>query len=68
MANHKRKSNYRRHRSCGLCKPYKRSGNSRQRWEGSRPDLLARALPKKLLNDDLLTGEAAVRRELLAVG
>lgn len=68
MANHKHKANYRRHRSCGLCKPYKRSGNASQRWEGKKPDLLARALPKKLFNDDLLASDAAVRRERLAVG
>ena len=68
MANHKRKANYRSRRSCGLCKPYKRSGNHSQRWEGKKPDLLARALPKKLFNDDLLTCDTAVRCELLAVG
>lgn len=28
MANHKRKANYKSSRSCGLCKPWKRVGNS----------------------------------------
>lgn len=28
MANYKRKSNYKSNRSCGLCKPWKRTGNS----------------------------------------
>jgi len=31
MANFKRKSNYHRSRSCGLCKPHKRLGNSSAR-------------------------------------
>lgn len=31
MANHKRKQNYHTSRSCGLCKPHKRVGNSKER-------------------------------------
>lgn len=30
MANHKRKAGYKQKRSCGLCKPWKRVGNSRK--------------------------------------
>ena len=30
MANHKRKPNYKTKRSCGLCKPWKRVGNSKK--------------------------------------
>jgi len=31
MAKHKRKPNYQSSRSCGLCKPHKRVGNSQER-------------------------------------
>lgn len=30
MTNHKRKPNYKSSRSCGLCKPWKRVGNSKK--------------------------------------
>lgn len=30
MANHKRQAGYKMKRSCGLCKPWKRNGNSKK--------------------------------------
>lgn len=41
MANHKRKAGYKKSRSCGLCKPWKRIGNS-NKMEARKPVLLSK--------------------------
>lgn len=36
MANFKRKAGYKSKRSCGLCKPWKRIGNSRMYYKSNK--------------------------------